>query len=334
MRVLVTGATGFIGGHLVSRLLSDSPLSNITCLVKPPTSAKELVAVAKLKHAGVRIIEGDLNRPEVSKEPAPQSDVVFHLAANIDTSAPDEAMRVNDVGTQHLLSWLGEAVRDARVVFASSIAVLDRNKPADGPLNESSPCVPRTEYGRSKLRAEQLIKAQGESLGYRYTILRLATVYGPGAKTDGLFDRLFKLTARHSFIARLNWPGRTSIVHVDDVAAIMVAFAQAKEASNEIYCIANSEAPTVGALAEQIAHLTHEPVELIELPPWIWKVGRSIAWSRTVQLLGATIAQTTFWRLTLMLDDGFWFDTQKLQAIWSEPTKNLAEGLAEMLKYL
>ncbi len=67
---------------------------------------------------------------------------------------------------------------------------------------------------------------------------------------------------------------------------------------------------------------------------WVWALSRSLAWSRSVQMFGATMAQTTFWRLTLMVDDGFWFDTQKLQTVWSEPTRNLAEGLAEMVKYL
>jgi hypothetical protein len=46
------------------------------------------------------------------------------------------------------------------------------------------------------------------------------------------------------------------------------------------------------------------------------------------------VAQTTFWRLTLMIDDGFWFNTQKLQSVWSEPARSLAEGLAEMVKFL
>jgi nucleoside-diphosphate-sugar epimerase len=332
--ILVTGATGFVGARLIDRLLARYPASSITCLVRPSTAQKELAALARLRLAGVRIIEGDLNRSEVSDETAPPFSLVFHLAANIDTSAPVAALSVNDVGTLHLLSWLGEGGRGARVVYASSIAVLDRNRPADGPLNESSPCVPRTEYGRTKLRGEQAIQALAPPMGYQYTIFRLATVYGPGAKADGLFDLLFKLTARHSLVARLNWPGRTSIVHVDDVSAMMVGLSQRKEAENEIYCVANPTAPTVGALADQIAHLSPNPVEPIELPAWVWSVSRSLAWTRAAQLLGAVVAQTTFWRLTLMVDDGFWFDTQKLQAVWSEPVKNLAEGLAEMLKYL
>jgi nucleoside-diphosphate-sugar epimerase len=334
VKTLVTGATGFVGGHLMVRLLARFPASDITCLVKPSSVAKEMAALAQFTNAGVRIIEGDLDRPAVSPERPPQVELIFHLAANIDTSAPDAALTVNDVGTRHLLSWLGEQARGARLIYASSIAVLDRDHAADGPLNESSPCVPRTEYGHSKLRGEQIIQAEAERQGYSYTILRLATVYGPGAKADGLFDLLFKLTAKHSVVARLDWPGRTSIVHVDDVTEMMVGLAQLKQAENEIYCIANPEAPTVGALADQIARLAPEPVRPIRLPKWVWKAARAIAWTRPAQMVGAAVAQTTFWRLTLMVDDGFWFDTQKLQTVWSQPTISLAEGLAEMLKYL
>ena len=59
-----------------------------------------------------------------------------------------------------------------------------------------------------------------------------------------------------------------------------------------------------------------------------------MAWSRSCQLIAATMAQTTLWRLTVMVDDGFWFDTQKLQGVWNHPPKDLVEGLAEMVKYL
>jgi nucleoside-diphosphate-sugar epimerase len=218
-------------------------------------------------------------------------------------------------------------------VYASSIAVLDRDHPADGPLNELSPCVPRTAYGLTKLRGEEVIKRNAAVCGYEYTILRLATVYGPGAKTDGLFDSLFKLTRRGSILGRLNWPGRTSIVHVEDVAAIMVGLAQREEASGETYCIANPDAPTVGELAKHIAHFAPESVSIIHVPGWLWSIGRRLVWNRSLQLLVSSVAKTTAWRLTLIIDDGFWFDTRKLQRIWTYPLKDLGEGLAEMLKY-
>jgi UDP-glucose 4-epimerase len=333
VNILVTGGTGFIGGHLVHHLLSQYSPQDICCLVRPSDNPREIESLARLRDAGVWIVEGDLTQPSVTAHVPPAVDLLFHLAANSDTDATEDELRVNDLGIENLLQWLGRSVQGARIVYASSIAVLDRDHPADGPLNEMSPCVPRTAYGLTKLRGEEVIKRNAAVYGYEYTILRLATVYGPGAKTDGLFDSLFKLTSSRSILGRLNWPGRTSIVHVEDVAAIMLGLAQREEASGETYCIANPDAPTVGALAERIAHFAPESVSIIHLPDWLWSIGRRLVWNRPLQLLVSSVAQTTAWRLTLIVDDGFWFDTQKLQRIWTYPLKDLGEGLAEMLKY-
>lgn len=328
MKILVTGATGFIGRRLVARLLAERPASDITCLVKRSDKTGEREALVQLRRSGVRVIEGDLDDPSISRESAPKVDALFHLAANIDTEGPPEEQRVNDLGTSYLLSWLGESLRGGRLVYASSIAVLDRDRPATGPLNELSPCVPRTEYGRSKLRGEQIIQTQKDKQGYQFTILRLATVYGPGAKPDGLFDKLFKLNARHSVLGRLNWPGRTSIVHVDDVAAIMATVVGRPETANQIYCIATPDAPTVGTIAEHIGRLVPEPPKPLNLPAWVWRIPRAIVWNPIVQ--ASPFAHVMFWRLTLMLDDGFWFDTTKFQSIWTERMIGLDEGLIRM----
>jgi UDP-glucose 4-epimerase len=334
MAILITGATGFIGRRLVERLLADTSPIDLICIVKRSLRNSDDATIEAWRHLGVRIIEGDLTDPNVAHELAPPIDTVFHLAANIDTTAGTEELRVNDAGCTNLLSWLGRAAWGARLVYASSIAVVDRSGPARGALNEASPCVPRTEYGRSKLRGEQIIQAGAAELHYQYTIVRLATVYGPGAKAGGLFDRLMRGALHHRLLARLDWPGRTSIVHVDDAAAIMVMLARRPDAGNQIYCIANPEAPTIGALGESIAGVVRSSRPPLHLPSWVWRLGRSIAWSRSAQLLGAIVAQTTFWRLTLMLDDGFWFDTEKLQSVWSGPSKDLIEALTEMVKYL
>jgi nucleoside-diphosphate-sugar epimerase len=159
-------------------------------------------------------------------------------------------------------------------------------------------------------------------------------VYGCGAKPDGLFGRLFRLSKNRSTLARLNWPGRTSIIHVDDVVAIMIDLAQREAAGGETYCIANPHAPTVGALAAQIAQFAPEPARSIRLPGWLWSIGRRMVWSHSFRLLGSVVAHTLTWQLSLILDDGFWFDTQKLQSIWTSPFKDVVEGLAEMLKNL
>jgi nucleoside-diphosphate-sugar epimerase len=334
MKILVTGATGFIGRHLMRRLLTQHAPSDIACFVKASRTPGEHAEVCALRATGLHLIEGDLNEPMVAAERLPHVDFVFHLAANVDTSASPAALAINDVGCANLLRWLDGSLDGARFLYASSIAVLDRDRPSRGPLNERSPCVPRTDYGRTKLRGEDIIRTEAARCGFQYTILRLATVYGPGEKIDGLFDRLIKDTAKRRLLSRLNWPGRTSIVHVHDVVAIMMSLASRPDAANEIYCVANPDAPTIGALAQDIARVVDPSPDPVHLPLWAWKIGRAVAWSRSVQLLGAAIAQTTFWRLTLMVDDGFWFDTQKLQAVWQQPPKDLVEALTELLKYL
>jgi nucleoside-diphosphate-sugar epimerase len=334
MKILVTGATGFIGRHLTRRLLAQNAASDIVCLVTPWRTRSEHAQICDLRGMGVHIVEGDLNEPLVAAERLPHLDLAFHLAANVDTSASPAALAVNDVGCANLLRWLDGSLDGARVLYASSIAVLDRDRPSEGPLNETSPCVPRTAYGQTKLRGEEIIRREAARLGFQYTILRLATVYGPGEKIDGLFDRLIKDTAKRRWLARLNWPGRTSIVHVHDVTAIMASLAARPEAANEVYCVANPEAPTIGALAQDIARMVDPSPNPVRLPRWAWKIGRALAWSRSAQLAGAVLAQTTLWRLTLMVDDGFWFDTEKLQAVWQQPPKDLVEGLTELLKFL
>jgi UDP-glucose 4-epimerase len=334
MTILITGATGFIGRRLVERLLTDSSPADLACLITSPSKHSDDLTVETWRQIGIRMIEGDLTNPSVTPEPPPRVDVIFHLAGNIDTTASIKALRVNDAGCTHLLSWLGHGAAGARLVYASSIAVIDRSGPARQALNEASPCVPRTEYGRSKLRGEQIIQAAAAELQYQYTIVRLATVYGPGAKAGGLFDRLLRGAVHHRLLARLNWPGRTSIVHVEDAAAIMVMLGRRPDAANQIYCVANPEAPTIGELGDNIAGVVHSSGRPVHLPSWAWRLGRSIAWSRSAQLLGAIVAHTTLWRLTLMLDDGFWFDTEKLLSVWTGPTKDVLEALAEMVKYL
>ncbi len=332
MKCLVTGATGFIGRRLIKRLLAEFPAGDITCLVKPAMKPREGEAIASYRAAGVRLIEGDLHSPFVSAEHAPHVDVVFHLAANIDTAAPAAELYANDMGTEHLLAWLGDGCRGSRIVYTSSIAVHDRNGPSRGrPIDESSPFCPRTAYGSTKLRGEQILQSEGGSRGYTYTILRLATVYGPDAKRGGLFDLFAQFAASGQLAGRLNWPGRTSIIHVDDAAALMMALAQKPEAANEIYCVANAEAPTVGELAQRIGRVTGHPLRPLNPPGWVWGLARAVACNRLLYALTPKGMRLSLWRLSLIVDDGFWFDTRKLQGVWKAPAKDLDEGLVEML---
>ena len=330
MKFLVTGGTGFIGRRVVTQLLAAHPASDIVCLVKRSTIPAERDAEARYAAAGVRIIEGDLDDPAVSREAAPKADAILHLAANIDTALPEEQIRVNDLGVENLLNWLAPVSRGARIVYTSSVAVHDRNGVASGPIVETSPYTPRTPYGVTKLRGEHILEARAKTDGFTYTFLRLATVYGPGSKQGGMFDLLFKMTAEGSLGGRIDWPGRTSIIHVEDTAALIIGIASIPQAANQVYCVANAEAPTVGQLTQRIGRISGHPVRPIVLPNWMWSAIRSVIWSAPVRALTPKSAALVYWRLSLIVDHGFWYDTRKLQSVWAKPPRDVDAAIGEM----
>lgn len=332
MSVLVTGATGFIGRRLVRRLLELQAAETIVCLVKPPATPLEAEALESYRRRGIRLIDGDLTTEPLSTSPPPPVDVVFHLAANIDTDACADDLVVNHAGTRRLLDWLAPVSRGARIVYASSVAVHDRDAAPTGPIDEASPLVPRTLYGKTKLQGEAILQERATSGGYTWTILRLPTVYGPGQKSGGLFDQMIALASSGALLGRIDWPGRTSIIHVDDVAEVMLDLAGRSEAAGEIFCLASDESPTVGELARIVGRVVGHPVQSIPVPAIVLQIARAIVWNRTAAAAMPRALRLPFWRLSLIISDGFWFDTAKLRRVYHRPIRPLEQGLAETLR--
>lgn len=327
MKVLITGWSGFIGRALRARLVETYGAGSLIYLARPAADANEAALIAGFEAAGSTVITADLRQPVVSEKPLPRVDLVFHLAANIDTEAPASEMRLNDEGTAHLLEWAGDALAGARVLYTSSVAVQDRNGPAGGPLNEASPCTPRTPYGVSKLRGEDIIRAAAPRRGFTWTIVRLPTVYGPGQKSGGMFDLLAQYAASGALTARMDWPGRTSVMFIQDVVEALVSLGASAEAANELYCLSSGEDVTVGQLASAIGATIGRPVRPVRLPAPVWSVLRHLVWLPPIPQLVPARGSVAFWRLTLIVDDGFWFDSRKFLTACKMRITPLAEGL-------
>jgi nucleoside-diphosphate-sugar epimerase len=329
-RILVTGATGFIGRRLMRRLIAEFGAASIACLVKPGAMPFESAALESYRADGVRLIEGDLLHDPVASVPLMAVDLVFHLAANIDTDATEEEARVNDVGTRNLLDWLRPVSRGARLVYTSSVAVHDRDRHPQGPISETSPTVPRTVYGQTKLEGERIIRSRADADGYSWTIVRLPTVYGPGQKSEGLFDKMLRWASEGALLGRIDWPGRTSIIYVDDAADVMADFATRGDTGGEVYCLASDENLTVGELAQKVGQFIGKPVSPIGIPATLLPAMRQVAWNRTLSAVMPRFARVSFWRLSLIVSDGFWFTTVKLREAYRKPLRSLEEGLAAM----
>jgi UDP-glucose 4-epimerase len=331
MTALVTGATGFIGRRLVRRLIDLHGAGSLVCLVKPPANPLEAGALAFLRERGVRLMDGDLMNDVVCETRAPAVDRVFHLAANIDTDAREPELLVNHVGTSHLLDWLKPISRGARIVYASSVAVHDRDAAPSGPIDENSPLVPRTLYGATKLRGEAILRERADVDGYQFTILRLPTVYGPGQKAGGLFDQMIELGASGGLLGRIDWPGRTSIIHVDDVAEVMIEMAARPEAAGGIFCVASDESLTVGDIARSVSRAVRREPRSIAIPPAILAAVRRVVWSPAIAAAMPPFARLSFWRLSLIVSDGFWFNTSKFRQVYREPIRAIERGLDDVV---
>jgi nucleoside-diphosphate-sugar epimerase len=320
MRALVTGGTGFLGSFLLGRWAEQYGNESVVCLVPPEGTPAEAATRQRFDEAGILCIEGDLRRCPVADDLHGPFDVVFHLAAATDTSWPEERLApINVQGTTNLLASLQGTMRGKRVVFTSTSAAVDRTGRPRGPLTETSRCRPRTAYGRTKLAAERLLQQWCAAEGAEFTIARLTTLYGPGVRT-GLIPVLTEGIREGRLFARLNWPGRASLLFVEDAVRTLLFLAECAQAANEVFFLSSGEAVRVGDIVGQIARRLDPPGRVRRLPAWLWWPVRRFAWLPGVRRLVP-------WRLLHILDDGLVCDSSKVRRLCPFDFVRLDEGL-------
>ncbi len=329
MKCLVTGGTGFIGRVLVRELVSRFGSENIVCLTWQEDNELERSGRAILQELGVRTIPADIRHWQPAPDELPQFDILYHLAASTDSGAEDHS--TNDQGTQHLLNVLRSNLRGTRVVFASSTAAIDRRQPALGPLTEQSPCHPRTIYGKTKLKAEEIIKSNAASLGYTYNILRFSTVYGYGTRIDGLFDKFKKWVKTGHPLGRVNWPGRTGLIYIDNLVDIVIEFSLTQKTADDTYCIV-ADSPPIGEIPRQMARSAQLPFKQINVSPWVWTACKMMLTIPELFSLPSARLSNHFWRLSLIVDHGLWADGTKMNRIYTKPLKHLEDGIDAVMR--
>ncbi|MBN1938836.1 MAG: NAD(P)-dependent oxidoreductase, partial [Candidatus Aminicenantes bacterium] len=177
--VLITGATGFVGGHLAERLRSRG--TAVTALVRNPARGRFLESL------GVRLLQGELDGGPIFPD---DLDAVFHLAGMTRARRTADYYSVNQKCTASLLGSLLEHGLRPRFVFLSTTAA-GGPSPDGRPLREDDPPRPVSDYGQSKLLGEEAVLSRKEDLPV--SIVRVGPVYGP--RDPGFLD-YFKVVRR------------------------------------------------------------------------------------------------------------------------------------------
>ena len=218
-RVFVTGGTGFVGSHLVDRLLEQG--AHVRCLVR--TDPKWLAGLP------IEQAQGTLLDREVLRAAVEDVDVVFHMAGRTRATEREAFRRDNVTGTENLMEAVAASGSVARTVVASSLAAVGSG--GQGVVDESTALKPVSDYGWSKALMEEKLEPWTERLPL--TIVRPPAVYGP-RETDIL--TFFQSVSKG--ICPIVGDGSVpslSLVHVDDLVEGCLQAAMSPAAEGRTY---------------------------------------------------------------------------------------------------
>lgn len=237
MRAFVTGASGFIGSHLV-RILKARGWDVRAFVHKTPLA----------EIPGVASVAGDIRDAAALETGMAGADVVFHLAAAVGSVVTDpRAFREVNVGGTEAVFAAARKAGAGRVVHFSSAGVLGAVKPGDT-AGEDYPPAPRTLYDRTKFEAEEAAR-RAAAVGLDVVIVRPGWVYGPGDRRTFKFIRAV-CSRRFAIVAGA--PGRQTPVYIDDLTTGTL-LASEKGRSGAIYHLAGDEILTAEEMARIVA---------------------------------------------------------------------------------
>ena len=323
--ILVTGATGFIGRRLVGQLARLKGKEEIICLVHEKSDSElEKTGRDIIKKHGISSIPVDL-LTKSGLENAPKFPrVIFHLAAITDTAVKDHS--INNIGTKNLLEAIGPLNKDTHFVYTSSIAINDNRKDYSVPVDESTPVPehPCNEYGRKKLLTEQYLIQKSKEQGFSLSIVRISCVYGEGSKKDGLFDGTKKMVLKGSILTRINWPGKMSLINVDDMASFLIQVSQRKPNSGnyEIY-IPSIEVLTLAEMSKIVHEAYGLKYKSINFPSWFWNFCSFFAKRKYIFEILPHKLYNKFWQACILVNNEYWNNSKKINKFFTarKPTK-------------
>jgi len=292
--ILVTGATGFVGSHLVKRMRKES--MPVRAVVRSAAKAQALTDL------GVEVVPGDINDPASLESAARGCDKVIHLVGIIQEGRNFTFRSVHVEGARNVL----DAAKKAGVqhfIYQSALGTRENAK---------------SEYHRTKYEAEKLVKASG----IPFTILRPSLIYGPG----DLFTIRLAEMIRLSPVLPVIGSGRSKIqpLYIEDVVSCIVKIAAGGVHLGRTYEVGGPEALTYEEVTKAIAKALGVDRPVVHMP---------LSFMRGIALVAETVlhkAPVTMDQLIMLQEDNV-CDVQNIREAFGIEPVEFRAGLAKFL---
>jgi len=264
--ILVTGATGFIGGHLAERLVAQGRA--VRCLVRRTSS------LASLPSSAIELAEGDLESGAGLDEALRGVDTVIHLAGVTKARTPAAYHLGNAQATANLVRAAADV---RRFVHVSSLAAAGPSSP-HRPVTEEDEPHPVSHYGRSKLAGEEVVRES--ALAARAVIVRPPIVYGP---RDRDVFQMIRLVSRGWILQIGTAPRLFSFIYVGDLVDGLIAAAVKENAPGHVFFMAHPAPVTWSEFGKAAARLMGRRAHAVAIPEKAaYAVGLCAEWGARV----------------------------------------------------
>jgi len=256
MKILITGSNGFIGSHLVERLLDQG--HQVLCLVRKTSR------LTWLENLPVELKYGDVADFDSLVDIVPGTDYIYHLGGVLRTSKKSEFYRINYQGTRNLLEACRvQHLKLQRFVYISSQAAAGPGR--DGtPVTEKDTPKPISNYGKSKRLAEQAVLKYQQY--FPITIIRPPAVYGPRDDDVLAFFKYIKFRIKPLLGARERM---VSVIYVHDLVRGIKLAAEHPAGKNEIFFMANKEHYSWLQIEDTIARVMDRKAITVRFPEFV-----------------------------------------------------------------
>lgn len=304
--ILVTGASGYIGGRCAAALAADGRDVRWGTRRRPATvdfGAGDKTWVAY----------GDLAEGDALDAAVQGCGTVIHCAGHAHVAETPQAVaaaeRINVIGTERLAHACARHGVE-RLIFISSALVLSGSRDRAGRIGDESPPHPSTAYAQTKARAETRLRDIGAETGLGWIVLRPPMVYGPGS--PGNFHRLVKAVDAGLPLPLGRADAPKSFIYVDNLISAVSALISRPDVRNAAFVISDAEVTSTAGLIRAIGEALGRPARLLPVPAFACRIlGRLIGKQQDIERLfeplqidASGFTQRLQWRPPVSLQNG------------------------------